>query len=250
MLGWFRKRKIKRILASPWPEAWNAFLFQNVRLSHFLTQAELSRLKDRTKVFVSEKHWEGIDGFEVTDEVKVTIAAQACMMLLGVTDFYFDNVRTLLIFPESFQRKMHDGTSVGNRHLSGEAWQDGPISLSWLDVIQGCRYPGNGSNVVIHEFAHALDGLDGYMGGNISFDHPESEKTWNRILKRDYQQLLDASNSGKRTFLDPYGATNEAEFFAVITEAFFEMPQMLQMHYAEIYDLLVEYFKINPADWQ
>ena len=206
-------------------------------------------LHDRTKIFTAEKNWEGLDGMVVTDEMRVTIAAQACIMLLGVNDFYFDNVKSVLIFPDTFQREINDGTGVGAQHLSGEAWQGGPIVLSWNSVLRGCRNESSGNNVVIHEFAHALDGLDGEMGGNIVFDDQESRDAWQSVVQQGYDELVDASRAGRRTVLDHYGATNKAEFFAVATEAFFEQPVPLRRHHAQLYELLVKYFRIDPSLW-
>lgn len=206
-------------------------------------------LQDRTKIFMAEKNWEGLEGLEVTDEMKVTIAAQACLMLLGVDDFYFDNVKTILIFPNTFRREFNNGLSVGSQHLSGEAWQGGPIVLSWVDVLRGCRIADNGSNVVIHEFAHALDGLDGQMGGNIFFDDHSLLQSWEAVVKREFAALVAASKAGLPTLLDPYGATSRAEFFAVATEAFFELPGLLQEEHPELFELLVKYFRLNPTHW-
>ena len=250
MFGWFRKRRRNKILAQPWPESWDLHLHRNVRLSSKLSQSETQSLHDRTKIFVAEKNWEGLEGLEVTVEMKVTIAAQACMMLLGVEDFYFDNVKTVLIFPNTFRREANDGVTFGAQHRSGEAWQGGPIVLSWTDALRGCRNEDDGSNVVVHEFAHALDGLDGYMGGNITFDDPASHDEWEKVVEHGYQELVAAKKAGRRTLLDHYGATNKAEYFAVATETFFEKPSRLRKKHHDLFSLLVKYFKINPLKWQ
>lgn len=222
---------------------------RNIRMTHHLNQDELAGLKDRTKIFVAEKSWEGLDGLTLTEEMKVTIAAQASMMLLGVEDFYFDNVKTVLLFPNAFRREGSDGVSFGAQHRAGEAWQGGPIVLSWRDAIQGCRNEDDGANVVIHEFAHALDGLDGYMGGNISFEDQATRVHWEEVVDQGYEELVEAKRSGRRTLLDHYGATNKAEYFAVATETFFEKPDRLKKKHPELFGLLAKYFKVNPMRW-
>lgn len=250
MFNWFQKRRRRKILNQVWPESWTGFLNHNIAMSYGLSPTELDRLKARTKILVAEKHWEGIEGLTITEEIKVTIAAQASVMLLGAEDFYFDNVRTILVFPEVFQREINDGTGVRSQHLSGEAWQGGPIVLSWANVLRGCRHGNTGSNVVIHEFAHALDGLDGHMGGNILFDDRESLDDWERVVQHDFEELVEAKRAGHATLLDPYGATSKAEFFAVATETFFELPHEMCEYHVELFSLLVKYFNVDPTNWQ
>lgn len=226
-------------------------LNRNVRLSWNLSDAEMEKLKRLVKVFVAEKHWEGCDGLALTEEMKLTVAAQACLMLLGVSDFHFDNVQTLLIYPYAFERKAKDG-SLSNRPeiRSGEAWQGGPIVLSWRDVLSGGRNPDDGHNVVIHEFAHALDGLDGEMGGSIDFDTTELTRDWNEVSKREFATLERARDMGYDSLLDYYGATNRAEFLAVATETFFELPQQMERRHGDLFRLLAAYFKVDPRQWQ
>jgi Mlc titration factor MtfA (ptsG expression regulator) len=216
-----------------------------------MSAEETLALQKRIKIFVAEKHWEGCEGLELTDEMRVTIAAQACLMLLGVEDFYFDNVKSVLLFPKAFQRKTSDGVSHGqSQHRAGEAWQGGPIVLSWKDSLRGGRNEDDGQNVVIHEFAHALDGLDGEMGGNIMFDDPTTASAWKQVVDIGHAELVQASESGRRTVLDHYGATNKAEFFAVASETFFEQPRELEREHGELFSLLKKYYRVDPCQWQ
>ena len=248
IFGWFKKRRRKKILAQPIPESWALHFNRNVRLSWDLPLAEMARLQKLTQVFVAEKHWEGCDGLEITEEIKVTIAAQACLMLLGVEDFYFDNVSTILVYPKTFVRASQDGGLPS--HRAGEAWQGGPIVLAWNSALQGGRNEDDGQNVVIHEFAHALDGLDGEMGGNIVFDDDETAVNWKQIVKTEFNELCRAKEQGTRTLLDHYGATNPAEFFAVSSETFFEQPHELREEHPELFRMLKRYFKVDPTQWQ
>ena len=251
MFGWFRNRRRKKILSQPWPEAWDLHLNRNVRLTWNLSVEESARLKSRVKIFVAEKNWECCEGLDLTEEMKVTVAAQACLMLLGVEGFYFDNVNSVLLYPEAFTRKTSDGTSQNQiQHRSGEAWQDGPIILSWRDSLLGGRNPDDGKNVVIHEFAHALDGIDGEMGGNVMFDDAATTAQWSQVVKREFDVLVEAKERGRRTLLDHYGATNPAYFFAVASETIFEQPEELEQEHNELFDLLEKYYRVNPTSWQ
>ena len=250
-LPWSRKRRRQSLLAAAWPETWSIHLNRNVRLTWNLTDSQRQSLQNRIKIFVAEKIWEGCEGLVVTEEMKVTVAANACLMLLGVDDFYFDNVHTILMYPHVFTRNQSSGQSAGGvEHRSGEAWQGGPIVLSWQDVLRGGRNEDDGRNVTVHEFAHALDGLDGEMGGNIDFDSDEDAAAWKRVVDREYAELVEASEQNRRTLLDHYGATNQAEFFAVATETFFECPAELEREHSQLFSLLQKYYQINPIPWQ
>ena len=250
MLNWFKNRRRKKILAQSWPEEWSLHLNRNVRLSWGMSESEIASLQSKIKLIVAEKNWEGCDGLELTDEIRVTIAAQAGLMLLGVPDFYFDTVKTILVFPKAFRRQTTDGLVKGEQHRAGEAWQGGPIVLSWKDTLRGGRNEDDGQNLVIHEFAHALDGLDGEMGGNVMFDDADTTEQWGRVVEREFKDLCAAKESGTSTLLDHYGATNEAEFFAVSSETFFEQPRKLSQAHGELFGLLLKYYRIDPRQWQ
>lgn len=250
IFGWLKKRRRKKILAQPWLEAWSLHLNRNVRLTWRLSEAEMSKLQRLVQIFVAEKNWEGCEGLEVTEEMKVTIAASASLMLLGVEDFYFDNVRTILIYPKAFSRQTSDGVSTGVSHRAGEAWQGGPIILSWRDTLQGARNEDDGRNLVVHEFAHALDGLDGSMGGNLIFSDPKDVAEWGEVVESEFQELVNAKETRRRTLLDHYGATNLAEFFAVASETFFEQPSELKQKHSKLFELLIKYYHVDPRNWQ
>lgn len=246
---WFKNRRRKKIIAQPWPTAWSLHLNRNVRLSWGLTEPQTERLREIAKIFVAEKNWEGLEGLDVTEEMQVTISAQAGLLLLGTPNFYFDNVRTILIFPKSFSREVTDGGVVHQTYRAGEAWQGGPIILSWKDVLRGGRNEDDGHNLVIHEFAHALDGLDGEMAGQVIFDDPATSKRWETVVDREFAQLCRARDQGVRVLLDHYGATNKAEFFAVSTETFFEQPDEFRRDHVELFELLSTYYRIDPRQW-
>ena len=251
MFGWFKKRRRKKLLAQPWPEEWSLHLNRNVRLTWEMTEAETAALQSRVKIFVAEKRWEGCEGLVVTEEMKVTIAAQACLMLLGVENFYFDNLKSILVFPKAFQRETNHGGVSGQAHHAGEAWLGGPVILSWRDTLSGGRNEDDGRNLVFHEFAHVLDGLDGEMGGEVVFEDQETCSTVDAGCRAGIRRTLcEAKDQGQQTLLDHYGATNKAEFFAVSSETFFEQPRMLKQEHEELFALMQKYYRVDPIKWQ
>ena len=250
MFNWFKNRRRKKALAKQVPDSWVLHFNRNVRLTWELSPPETRRLYQIVQVIVAEKNWEGCDGLELTEEMQVTIAAQAGLMLLGVPGFYFDNVKTILVYPEAFRRQTNNGWTMDETHRAGEAWQGGPIILSWKDTLRGGRNEDNGQNLVVHEFAHALDGLDGEMGGNIMFNDAATSQRWQQVVAREFAELCQAKEQGIRTLLDHYGATNEAEFFAVSSETFFEQPRRMSQEHVELFELLMTYFRVDPRNWQ
>lgn len=205
------------------------------------------------QIFVAEKTFEGCDGLVVTEEMKVTIAAAACLLLLGFNDtFCFDSVRTLLIYPRPTQQRMvHRGDGVVNESqwLSGMIQHGGPVILSWSDVRHNCRDPGSLNNVVIHEFAHYIDGLDGSMEGAPPMPSSALAEQWRSVAAQELERLRQAVSSRVPTVLDPYGMHSPAEFFAVATEAFYCDGGTLREHHAELYSLLAALYQVETGDW-
>ncbi len=247
MFGWFRKRHRKKLIAQPFPRPWQELLHNNLWQYRQLSVPERNKLHECVKVIVGESYWEGCEGLEVSDVMKVTIAGHAGMMLLGTSGYYFDGVRSILVFPREFERRLH--TVVEEDEVrAGEAWQDGPILLSWHHVLSATA-PGNGYNIVVHEFAHHLDGLDGEMGGTPIFDSEEDQQEWAEVMEVEFADLCGAASRGQWTILQHYGAKNKAEFFAVASECFFETPVRMKRTHAELYDLLRRFYNQNPVDW-
>ena len=186
----------------------------------------------------------------MSDEIKVTIAGTAALLLLGVDGFFFDRLNTIIVFPHPIRRESQDGLIVGREsHHAGEAWQGGQVVLSWQDVVSDSRNPSDGHNLVIHEFAHCLDGLDGEMGGSLNFEDSATIERWQQVCASEFEALSVAAQRGQTTVLDYYGATNMAEFFAVSSETFFEKPRQLKQEHSELFDLLVEYYRVDPIAW-
>jgi MtfA peptidase len=258
MFSWFRNSRRKRLLAEPFPAAWLDVLAKNVGLYALLPAELQGRLRDSTRILVAERTFVGASGLEVTEEMKVTVAAQAALLLLGGHDYYFDRMSEIYLHPRrvkaaltAYQHRLHSGTGFVDEDAInlGEAWHDRRVRLSWPDVLRGGRDPHDGVNLVLHEFAHHLDGLDGDMGGLPPQETPALQARWEMVMDREYQRLLSDIDAGHDTLLDPYGGENEAEFFAVATECFYEQPRELKQEHSELYEILRDFYKVDPAEW-
>jgi Mlc titration factor MtfA (ptsG expression regulator) len=236
----------------PFPSDWRTFLLRNVPHYAELDSANRDELERQVLVFVNEKRFEGCAGFEITDEVRVTIAGQACLLSLGRDLDFYPKLRVLLVYPDSFVAQYARFTSPQPRHDDhdprlGESWQDGVVVLSWSGVRAGSAYPGEFRNVVAHEFAHQLDQEDGAADGIPLVDGAHTYRVWARLVADEFAQHVARLEGGEETVLDAYGATNPAEFFAVAVEAFFERPRDFRADRPALYELLREYFNQNPA---
>ena len=242
-------------LAEPFPQPWLAILKANVSLYRRLSPAQKGRLRDDLRVFNARKSWEGCRGLAMTDEIRVTISAQACLLGLGFEPGdVFPNVESILVYPAGYvatQRSVGPGGVVreGPSARAGEAWSVGPVILSWPDVLAGGRNWADGHNVVLHEFAHKLDFRDGAGNGVPPLGEAGQYETWSRVMSAEYATLVAQKAAGEETLLDWYGATDPAEFFAVATECFFERPRELADMHPALYDVLRGYYRQNPARW-
>lgn len=251
---WFQRRRRRKLLAKPFPPGWLEILEENVAHYASLLRPEQARLRDKLRVFIAEKEWEGCNGLEVTDEMRVTIAALACLLIVNLDEPHFDMVQTILIYPDSYFAPEHRVNQAGvvfegPSHRAGEAWYRGPVVLSWHDALAGGRRTSPGHNLVLHEFAHQLDMENGRaVDGIPPLESAELAKRWERIILREFEQLQSDCQAHRSTVLDCYGATHIAEFFAVATEAFFESPHDLALHHPELYDILREFYGQDPAD--
>lgn len=251
MLGFFRERRRRRIRAQPFPPEWAALVEKKVPAVRRLSDERRRELLGHVAVFLAEKRFEGAGGVEVTDEVRLTIAAQACILLLGLDDVdYYPRLRSIVVYPSTYvaARQERDGHLVheGGSARLGESWSHGAVVLAWDSARGGAANPADGKNVVLHEFAHQLDQEDGAADGTpeLSFG---AYLPWARILGRRYLELKRDAARGRTSVLDGYGATSEAEFFAVATESFFEKPAQLRRKMPELYEELKDYFGQDPA---
>lgn len=254
MFSWWRRWQREKILETPFAEQWREIIRKNVGYWRFLDDEERKYLEDLTQVFVEEKTFVGCGGLELDDEVKVTIAASACILLLGLNHDLYSDVESILVYPSTVRppdrtRGLFDASVaiVGESPaILGQAHLQGPVILVWDAVTHGSRHATNGHNVVFHEFAHKLDMLDREIDGTPPLRGSDQYQHWSDECAKVYFTLQKRVKNGKRTFLDPYGATNEAEFFAVATEFFFEKPKDLHQQHPGLYRVLSEFYKQDP----
>ena len=252
VFAWTKKQRRKRLLATPFPQDWREGILQDVAFCRGLEPRERSKLEDDLRILVAEVSWEACGGLALTQPMKAVIAAQACLLVLNRSIDDFAHVRAVLVYPEAYwaPSRALDASGLvteGEQARSGEAWSRGTVVLSWADAEDGGRFGTDGRNLVLHEFAHQLDMADHVVDGTPILDRREDYSQWRFIMTAEFQRLRSLVESGGETVLDPYGATNEAEFFAVATELFFELPAYLRQRRPALYDLLAGYYRQDPA---
>ncbi|MDN3921219.1 zinc-dependent peptidase [Roseateles violae] len=248
------RRRRARIARQPFPAPWRRILRRRVPLVQRLPADLQLRLKGLMQVFLAEKPIIGCAGLEVSEEMRVTIAAQACLPLLGATRGFYPELKQVLLYPGAF---VVDRPAPGpggvqmeqRRALAGESWVQGQVLLSWQDVLAGAADPADGSNVVIHEFAHQLDQAKGFANGAPLLANAQAYQRWSRVMQQEYDALRGRVARGETGLLDAYGATDPAEFFAVASEVLFEQPQRLSVEHPALYAELRGYYRIDPLSW-
>lgn len=248
-LPWQMDRE--QLRTAPFPEAWLEYLERNVPHYAYLSETEREVLQGDLRVFILEKYWQGCGGLTLTDEIQVTIAAQACLLTLCLPNNLYPNVRTIFVYPSTYvapERSVGpDGVvTEGESVRLGETSHAGPVVLSWSDIVSGGRDPRDGHNVVFHEFAHQLDLMDGEADGYPRLHAAGDYPRWQAAMNEEWAYLARQAERGRATVLDHYGATSAAELFAVATETFFEKPRQLHEHHPTLYQVLKEYFRQDP----
>jgi MtfA peptidase len=234
----------------PFPEDWLAFLETNVAHYQLLSDSERARLQGDALTLIAQKSWEGCGGVVVTDEMSVTIAAEACLMLLGVEHDCFRRVQTILIYPSAFKVTDEQWQDAGWAPMpaQGQAIYGGPVILAWDAVLAEARDPSRGHNIVIHEFAHHLDFMDGSADGTLDLEGEQAER-WHEVTTAEYDTLCRKVRKGRDTFIGDYAATSRTEFFAVASERFFTRPAALRHYHPALYEVLAETYALDPAQW-
>ncbi|NNE93640.1 MAG: zinc-dependent peptidase [Verrucomicrobiales bacterium] len=251
----------KRLLATPLPLEWIEALEKRFEIFRELPEPLREKLGGLMHVFLDEKRFEACGGLkEITDEMRVLVAAQACLLLLGLDKHgFFRRLKSILIYPEAYRDRgvrrfdvseiFDHGNEEGDVRF-GESWDTGSVVLSWQSIKNGALHADDGMNVIYHEFAHQLDQVDGSADGAPRLPNHAGYAEWARIFQREYEALVEAvDDPSADPLLDPYGATDPAEFFAVATETFFEMPEDLKKEHPELYDQLAGFYGLDPADW-
>ncbi len=252
MIRWLMRRRRDEIRRRPFPAAWRAIVDCHVPYVALLPSADRAELEGHVNVFLAEKQFEGCNGLEITDEIRVTIAAQACILLLHRQTDYFSKLVSILVYPSAYvasgERPLGGGlVSEESDVRLGESWVSGVVVLVWDNVRTGASDIHDGHNVVLHEFAHQLDQETGQADGAPILPRRSMYVAWARVLGHDFDQLVRDAEQQHRTLIDDYGATNPAEFFAVVTETFFEKPRRLRDQYPDLYAQLREFYRQDPA---
>ena len=254
MLGFLKDRHRKRLRARPFPNEWLKIIKRNVAFFDRLPANDQHELVDHIQVFLAEKNFEVVK-LDITDEIRVTIAAQACLLLLHRKTDYFPRLLTILVYPSTY-------AAQEQRPITAEIWEEGKalrsgetgrqmgsMVLAWNAVKWGAADPSDGKNVVLHEFAHQLDYENFAADGTPALMSRKQQLAWREVMRTEFASLRAAEETGIPTLLDTYGATNAAEFFAVSCEAFFERPVMLRAQHPRLYSELHDYFQQDPVEF-
>ena len=251
MFDFLKNRRRDALRNEPLTDAERAVLKKNVPYLSKLDEADRTEFEGLVRIFLAEKSFEGCGGLELTDEMKITIAAQACLLLLHRENDVYPDVESILVYPTAYRApttKREGGVVIESEQARlGESWTRGVVVLAWDHVKSGAAQPADGQNVVLHEFAHQLDGEDGAMDGAPDLGARARYTSWAHVLGDEFRELAEELHAGRRSDIDAYGATNPAEFFAVVTEMFFEKPRALKQRHPELYEELAAFYKQDPA---
>ncbi len=253
-MAWFKKRRRAKAAARPFPEQWEGIICAGAPLCNRLPDVDWEELRRHILIFLAEKQFEGCQGFEITDEVRLTIASQACILLLHRETDYYPGLTSILVHPSTYVAdevvRLHEGMVLETTEVrEGESWHRGAIVLSWDDVQEGSADPDDGYNVVLHEFAHQIDTMHGKGDSSPVLRDRASYAAWSAALEKNFRQFQRDLERDRDTVLDDYGATDPAEFFAVATENFFETPEDLRSEYPHLYQELKRFYQQDPASW-
>ena len=247
------KKRRQSLMLSVFPQEWQDILKKNFPLYKKLPDSVKKTLHGYINIFMDEKTFEACgDLEELTEEMCVTIAGQACLLLVNGRCGFYDKLTTILVYPDMYraeQKQNKDGTIASGGSRLGESWEQGTIVLSWKHTLRGPAITNDGQNLVIHEFAHQLDQWDGAADGAPLKGFDEAHKDWSENFQEAYIQHAERFKKGRKLVIDEYGATNPAEFFAVATETFFEKPKALLRRYPAVYNELKSFYKLDPIDW-
>ncbi|MCE9686619.1 zinc-dependent peptidase [Shewanella sp. AS16] len=259
-IGWIvsedarTRRRRAQILKTPFPKAWRSILKKRLPYFKALPTDLQLQLKKHIQIFIHEKRFIGCNGFEIDDDVRVTIAAQACLLLLNRKTDYYPKLKDILVYPNAFIVKQQQADANGivwdhRRILAGESWGQGKVILSWTHTLVDAAEPYDGNNVVIHEFAHQLDQEGGQANGAPLLSSITDYPSWSKVLGEEFAALQRCAAHGLPSIFNYYGATNPAEFFAVISEVFFERPEIFYQQHPALYTELSHFYRLDPVSW-
>ncbi len=247
-----RKRRRRLAVEAPFPEQWQTLLNADMAHWRWLDDNERDHLGCLIKGFLFDKGFEWVDGLEESDEIKVLVAASACLLIMGLEQAYYRDVTSIIMYPTQTTQKGHRGSPEAAGlatdaivPILGEAMLHGPILIAWDSAKRSAAHANTGHNVIYHEFAHKIDMADGSADGRPPMAKTQRDR-WEEVCRREYEALRDGTND--EPFLNTYGAVNPAEFFAVATEFFFDRPIAMEVREQELYQVLSEFYNQDPAE--
>jgi Mlc titration factor MtfA (ptsG expression regulator) len=252
-MGILKHRRRERTRRQAFPEEWLEILRRSFPRYSRLSPDDQEELRGHIQVFLAEKRFEGAGGLEITDEIRVTVAAQACFLLLHRVTDYYPGLYSIIVYPHEYAAKhrAHDGAGLLRERVQvrlGETAARGALVLSWDAAVRGASDIHDCRNVVFHEFAHQLDAEEGAFDGAPVLPRRSMYLAWARVLGEEYAALRERVFRHQPTDLDPYGATNPAEFFAVATECFFQHPRRMKKRHPALYDELKLFYRQDPTE--
>ncbi len=258
-LVWVIRLQLQRsrrnnLFLKPLPPDWIQILENNVSIYSLLPQNLREELYGRINIFLDEKEFIGCAGLQISNEIRITIAGNACILLLKRDKRCFPRFTTILIYPDTYVSKevKSDGLIVVHEESvrAGESWYRGPVVLSWADVMRGSLNNSDGHNVVLHEFAHKLDEENEIMNGLPVLRDSSHYAEWAEVLSKEFDSLLIRVDRGTNSVIDAYGAVSPSEFFAVATESFFEKPLQMKNKLPDLYQQFRRFYNLDPAAWR
>ena len=255
LFKYYKNKQYNSAVNADLPTEYKKLLNKRLPVYQYLPEALKQQLHQQILRFLYTKHFIGCNGLIITDEIQVVIAAEACLLILNRPNSGYAGLKWIYVYPSVFVAKQAQKNEYGlvsqqKRHLLGESWQNGKVILAWDSVESGMSNFHDGNNVVLHEFAHQLDQESGQANGAPLLYTKDAYRIWSQVFSQEFNTLQQQLSTGHQSIIDSYGATNPAEFFAVVTELFFEQPLKLQKKHAQLFQLLKDYYQLDPSEWQ
>lgn len=251
----FLHRSLRRrsVLARPFPKHWRQGLERDMALYRKLPSELRERVHQNTLLMLDEVNFYGCAGQTITEPMKVLISAHAALLVSGLSVDYYQRLTSILVYPGAYRSEVEwqegEIARVEEQERLGESWDAGRVILGWDQLAREAADPDTPTNVMLHEFAHQLDQLDGAADGVPPLDSGVSAENWHQVFSDAWHRLQDSPYDSEGV-IDDYGATDPAEFFAVVTEAFFLTPVQLRQQEPDLYQCLSGFYQLSPADWE
>ncbi len=250
MFGWTKSSRRRKLLEQPVATQERSNLSRSLWQTSLLSHEDRDRLAKWTRIFIHEKNWEGCEGLTVNDEMKLAIAAAAGLMVIRHADWYFDHTTTILVYPRPYvatvDPKFQNARLGGEFARAGETVYRGPVVLNWQDIRRSASHPNGGHHLVIHEFAHQLDMINGPSADGLPpLPSHIDEQAWRTAMHNEYEAARTMVADGYRILMDDYGLTEESEFFAVASELYFQSPNEFAEFHPNVFELLKQFYEID-----